>query len=262
MRQMKFRPCIDLHGGKVKQIVGSTLTDGGGSGDAELVTNFESERSAADYARMYAADALAGGHVIMLGSGNEEAALSALQAYPQGLQIGGGINTDNASKYLDAGASHVIVTSYVFQNGQIHFERLRSMMETVGKERLVLDLSCRKRGDTYYVVTDRWQKFTEFEVTEGNLKMLAEYCDEFLIHAVDVEGLCRGIESELVEKLGRWATIPTTYAGGVSQFSDLSLVNELGKGKIDLTIGSALDIFGGTISYEEVVRWSKKGNGV
>ncbi|GIP31595.1 phosphoribosylformimino-5-aminoimidazole carboxamide ribotide isomerase [Paenibacillus sp. J2TS4] len=249
---MQFRPCIDLHDGKVKQIVGSSLNDGSSE---SLVTNFEAEMSAADYARLYAKDGLVGGHVIKLGPGNEEAALSALQAYPGGLQIGGGINADNAKQYIEAGASHVIVTSYVFQNGQIDFERLTQLVSIVGKERLVLDLSCRKREDTYFVVTDRWQKFTSYEITKENLDELSAYCAEFLIHAVDVEGLCRGIETDLVKKLGAWVTIPTTYAGGVSQFADLDLVKELGQGRIDLTIGSALDIFGGTIPYRDVVQW-------
>lgn len=249
---MRFRPCIDLHDGKVKQIVGGSLHDGGTD---SLVTNFESDRSAADFARLYAADGLVGGHVIKLGAGNEEAALSALAAYPGGLQLGGGVTADNAAAYLEAGASHVIVTSYVFRNGQIDFERLSRLVGEVGKDRLVLDLSCRKRGDAYYVVTDRWQTFTSFEVTKQNLDRLSGYCAEFLIHAVDVEGLCRGIETELVQKLGAWVTIPTTYAGGVSQLSDMRLVHELGGGNIDLTIGSALDIFGGSIPYRDVVNW-------
>ncbi|MDF2716260.1 MAG: hypothetical protein K0R28_3185 [Paenibacillus sp.] len=249
---MKFRPCIDLHDGKVKQIVGSSLHDG--STDA-LVTNFESDMSSADFARLYAKDGLVGGHVIMLGPGNEEAAVAALRAYPGGLQLGGGINADNAESYLDAGASHVIVTSYVFKNGQIDFERLTALVNKIGKDKLVLDLSCRRQGDTYYVVTDRWQKFTSFEITKENLDHLSTFCAEFLIHAVDVEGMCRGIEANLVKKLGDWVTIPTTYAGGVSQLSDLQLVHELGSGKIDLTIGSALDIFGGSIAYHDVVNW-------
>ncbi|MDF2714191.1 MAG: hisA [Paenibacillus sp.] len=249
---MKFRPCIDLHDGKVKQIVGSSLHDG--SKEA-LVTNFESDMSSADFARLYAKDGLTGGHVIMLGPGNVEAAISALRAYPGGLQLGGGINADNAEAYLMEGASHVIVTSYVFKDGQIDFERLNGLVSQIGKERLVLDLSCRKQGDSYFVVTDRWQKFTSFEITKDNLDHLSTFCAEFLIHAVDVEGLCRGIETKLVEKLGEWVTIPTTYAGGVSRLSDLQLVNELGRGKIDLTIGSALDIFGGTIAYGDVVKW-------
>jgi phosphoribosylformimino-5-aminoimidazole carboxamide ribotide isomerase len=249
---MKFRPCIDLHDGKVKQIVGSSLHDG--STDA-LVTNFESDMSSADFARLYAKDGLVGGHVIMLGPGNEEAAVAALRAYPGGLQLGGGINADNAESYLDDGASHVIVTSYVFKNGQIDFERLTALVNKIGKDKLVLDLSCRRQGDTYYVVTDRWQKFTSFEITKENLDHLSTFCAEFLIHAVDVEGMCRGIEANLVKKLGDWVTIPTTYAGGVSQLSDLQLVHELGSGKIDLTIGSALDIFGGSIAYRDVVNW-------
>jgi len=247
---MKFRPCIDLHGGKVKQIVGSTLVDGN---EAALVTNFESERSAADFAALYKEDGLAGGHVVMLGPGNEAAALSALGTYPGGLQIGGGITADNAKPYLDAGASHVIVTSYVFRDGAIDFDRLRTLSRTVGKERLVLDLSCRKRGDAYYVVTDRWQKFTNFDITPANLRELASYCDEFLVHAVDVEGKQSGIEADLVAKLGEWAPIPTTYAGGVSTFEDIDVVERLGRGNVDLTIGSALDLFGGRIPYRKVV---------
>ncbi|TMV50016.1 phosphoribosylformimino-5-aminoimidazole carboxamide ribotide isomerase [Paenibacillus mesophilus] len=249
---MKFRPCIDLHDGKVKQIVGSSLHDGRTD---DLVTNFESELSSADFARMYAEDGLVGGHVIMLGPGNEEAAIAALRAYPGGLQLGGGIHADNAESYLEAGASHVIVTSYVFKNGHIDFERLNALVNKIGKDKLVLDLSCRRQGDTYYVVTDRWQKFTTFEITKENLDHLSTFCAEFLIHAVDVEGMCRGIETNLVKKLGDWVTIPTTYAGGVSQLSDMRLVHELGSGKIDLTIGSALDIFGGSIAYRDVVNW-------
>jgi phosphoribosylformimino-5-aminoimidazole carboxamide ribotide isomerase len=250
---MKFRPCIDLHSGKVKQIVGGSLSDA--SSDA-LVTNFESELSAADYARMYAQDELTGGHVIMLGQGNEEAALSALHAYPGGLHIGGGMNPDNVEIYLAAGASHVIVTSYVFKDGQIHFQNLNRIVQKVGKERLVLDLSCRKMDDKYFVVTDRWQKFTSYEITKENLDELSGYCDEFLIHAVDVEGLCRGVEQDLLKLLGDWVTIPTTYAGGVSSFHDLDLVRTLGKGKVDVTIGSALDIFGGSIPYRDIVKLS------
>jgi phosphoribosylformimino-5-aminoimidazole carboxamide ribotide isomerase len=211
--------------------------------------------SSADFARLYAKDGLIGGHVIMLGPGNEEAAEAALHAYPGGLQLGGGINADNAESYLDAGASHVIVTSYVFKNGHIDFERLTALVNKIGKDKLVLDLSCRRQGDTYYVVTDRWQKFTTFEITKENLDHLSTFCAEFLIHAVDVEGMCRGIEANLVKKLGDWVTIPTTYAGGVSQLSDLQLVHDLGSGKIDLTIGSALDIFGGSIAYHDVVNW-------
>lgn len=249
---MKFRPCIDLHDGKVKQIVGSSLQD---ASRDELVTNFESERSAADYARQYARDGLTGGHVIKLGPGNEQAALTALEAYPGGLQLGGGVDADNAQTYLEAGASHVIVTSYVFRDGQIDFDRLDRLVSRIGKERLVLDLSCRRRDDAYFVVTDRWQKFTDFEVTEQNLHRLSAYCAEFLVHAVDVEGMCRGIEAELVAKLGKWAPIPVTYAGGVSRLEDMRLVYELGLGKVDLTIGSALDLFGGSIRYEDVVNW-------
>lgn len=247
---MKFRPCIDLHQGKVKQIVGGTLTDN----SANLVENFVSEHDAGYYAELFRKDGLGGGHVIMLGPGNQEEALKALAAYPNGLQVGGGINTDNAGFYLDQGASHVIVTSYVFRDGAVDYENLKGLVKAIGKERLVLDLSCRAKDGTYYVVTDRWQKFTEFEMNETNLANLAGYCGEFLIHAADVEGRRQGIEEELVSRLGRWASIPITYAGGIKDLSDLDMIDRLGQGKMDFTIGSALDIFGGKLAYAEVIR--------
>ncbi len=250
-----FRPCIDLHEGKVKQLVGGTLND-----EAQSVrTNFESARPASWYAELYQRDALPGGHVIMLGPGNEAAARSALQAFPGGLQVGGGINSDNARSWLDAGASHVIVTSYVFREGRLDWDRLRSLVSAIGKQRLVLDLSCRKRGKEYFVVTDRWQKFTELTVSATTLKHLAASCDEFLIHAVDMEGLCQGVDLELVEKLSQWTSLPTTYAGGARSLADLEGVTRVGEGRIDLTIGSALDIFGGTgVRYADVVALNQK----
>ena len=247
---MKFRPCIDLHQGKVKQIVGGTLTDN----SENLVENFVSCHDATYYANLFKRDGLTGGHVIMLGPGNETEALKALAVYPQGLQVGGGINADNAGFYLEHGASHVIVTSYVFRDGVIDYQNLKSLVKAIGKGRLVLDLSCRAKGGIYYVVTDRWQKFTDFEIDETNLVDLAEYCAEFLIHAADVEGRRQGIEEDLVAKLGQWVTIPTTYAGGIKDLADLELINRLGQGKLDFTVGSALDIFGGPLAYEEVVR--------
>ncbi|WP_040548271.1 phosphoribosylformimino-5-aminoimidazole carboxamide ribotide isomerase [Pedosphaera parvula] len=250
-----FRPCIDLHEGKVKQIVGGTLE----SGASALRTNFVSDRSSAYYAEMYKRDGLKGGHVIMLGPGNEEAGRAALRAYPGGLHIGGGITIDNAASFLREGASHVIVTSWVFQGGRVDWDRLTRLVKAIGKKQLVLDLSCRRKGADYFVVTDRWQKFTELTVAEESLQRFADYCAEFLIHAVDVEGLCRGIDHELVEKLGRWSPIPTTYAGGASSLQDLEEVTRLGKGRVDLTIGSALDIFGGTgVRYEDVVAFNRK----
>jgi phosphoribosylformimino-5-aminoimidazole carboxamide ribotide isomerase len=250
-----FRPCIDLHEGQVKQIVGGTL----GGDPAQLRTNFVSERPAAWYADLYRRDALGGGHVIMLGSGNEAAARAALQAYPGGLQIGGGIHLENAPAWLEAGASHVIVTSWVFRDGRLDAERLAALVQAVGKKRLVLDLSCRRRGLDYYVVTDRWQKFTELTLSRDHLAVLARSCDEFLIHAADVEGLCQGIDGELVESLARWATIPTTYAGGAKSLSDLEEVSRRSSGRVDLTIGSALDIFGGTgVKYAEAVAFNRR----
>ena len=248
-----FRPCIDLHEGKVKQIVGGSL------GDSGLRTNFVSDRSAAWYAELYKRDGLAGGHVIMLGPGNETEARAALAAYPGGLQIGGGINARNARDWLEGGASHVIVTSWVFREGRVDLERLGELVKTVGKNRLVLDLSCRKRGENYYVVTDRWQKFTDMAITPETLRKLAGSCAEFLIHAVDKEGLRRGIDRELVGKLGRWTPIPTTYAGGANSLADLEEVTLLGEEKIDLTIGSALDIFGGHgVLFADVVKFNRR----
>jgi phosphoribosylformimino-5-aminoimidazole carboxamide ribotide isomerase len=251
---MRFRPCIDLHNGKVKQIVGGTLTDS----EKGLVENFVSDKGAEYYAEMFKNDGLVGGHVIMLGTGNEEAAVKALRIYPGGLHIGGGINNENAAFYLENGASHVIVTSYVFKNGEINFVNLDRIISEVGKEKLVLDLSCRKKDDSYFVVTDRWQKYTDFKITDENITELSTYCDEFLIHAVDVEGKNRGINEELVAKLGEWVNIPTTYAGGASSLEDIDKLKILGKGKLDLTIGSALDIYGGKLSYKEVLKYFNK----
>ena len=248
-----FRPCIDLHEGKVKQIVGGTLSDAGAR------TNFVSEQSAAWFAELYRRDDLRGGHVIMLGAGNETEARAALKAFPSGLQIGGGINAENARGWLDAGASHVIVTSWVFREGRVDWARLDELVQAIGKEKLVLDLSCRKRGEEYFVVTDRWQKFTELVVNAETLKKFSTYCDEFLIHAVDVEGLCRGIDGELVAKLGAWSPIPMTYAGGANSLADLEAVTKLGQGKVDLTIGSALDIFGGSgVKYADCVTFNRR----
>ena len=250
-----FRPCIDLHEGKVKQIVGGTLNAGPG----RLQTNFVSDRPAAWYAELYQRDGLKGGHVIMLGPGNDTEARAALQTYPGGLQIGGGVNLNNARAWLDAGASHVIVTSWVFRGGQVDWERLAQLVEAIGKARLVLDLSCRRRGGGYFVVTDRWQKFTDLAISRESLEKLAEWCAEFLIHAVDVEGQCRGIDQELVSNLGQWSPIPTTYAGGAKSLADLEAVTRLGQGRIDLTIGSALDIFGGSgVRYEDAVAFNRQ----
>ena len=250
-----FRPCIDLHDGKVKQIVGGTLNTADGE---TLRTNFVSEKSPAYYAELYRNDGLSGGHVIKLGQGNDSAALEALAAYPQGLQIGGGVNADNAGGFIDAGASAVIVTSFVFSNGEFHEGNLAALLKAVGKERIVLDLSCRKTADgRYMVVTDRWRNFTTIEVCGKTLEKLASSCTEFLIHAVDVEGKCSGIDTELVELLAEYSPCKCVYAGGISSFADIQLIADSGKGKIDFTIGSALDIFGGHIAYKDVVNYCK-----
>lgn len=249
---MKFRPCIDLKNGKVVQIVGGTLNDDQAHAP---ITNFETERTPVEFAEQYQKDQLHGGHVIALGPGNHDAAISALKAFPGGLQMGGGITPENAEEYLNAGASHVIVTSHVFSRGTIDMDKLNALVQKVGKKRLVLDLSCRKKDGQFYIVTDRWQTFTRVAVTEETLSSLSAHCDEFLIHGVDVEGKMGGIQTELVEILGKHSPIPTTYAGGASRFSDLDLVKKLGKNRVDLTIGSALDLFGGTIPYDDVVAW-------
>ena len=249
---MKFRPCIDLRNGKVVQIVGGTLTDNTGSSP---VTNFESMTAPSAFAKMYQADRLYGGHVIALGPGNTDAALAALEAFPGGLQMGGGVTPENAAQFLDAGASHVIVTSYVFSNGIMDMDKLKALLNAVGKDRLVLDLSCRLRDEKFWIVTDRWQNFTEVAVTPDTLEQLSGFCDEFLVHGVDVEGKMQGIQEALVTLLGKHSPIPVTYAGGAGSFNDLDRVNSLGNGRVDLTIGSALDIFGGTIPYGDVVAW-------
>ncbi|HEY3860343.1 MAG TPA: phosphoribosylformimino-5-aminoimidazole carboxamide ribotide isomerase [Verrucomicrobiae bacterium] len=250
-----FRPCIDLHEGKVKQIVGGSLT----GQPSDLRVHFVSERPSRWFAELYRRDGLAGGHVIMLGPGNEQSARDALAAYPGGLHVGGGIGLENAAGWLDAGASHVIVTSWIFSGGELDWARLKALAGAIGRNRLVLDLSCRKRGADYFVVTDRWQKFTSLKIEPETLAQLGGWCDEFLIHAADVEGLCRGIDLELVRLLGLWSPRPATYAGGAKALSDLEDVADAGGGKINLTIGSALDIFGGSlVRYDDVVALNRK----
>ena len=246
---MRFRPCIDLHQGRVKQIVGATL---GQAGD-DLRVNFEARHGADWYARLYRRDGLSGGHVIMLGPGNEEAARSALAAWPQGLQVGGGITIENATSWLEAGAAAVIVTSWIFPGGRLDENRLADLCRKTGRRHLVLDLSCRRRQDSYWVVKDRWQTFTDFMVTPRSLDRLARFCSEFLIHGVDVEGRCQGIEKDLVSLLGRWSGRPVTYAGGIRSMEDIRLIAELGRGAVDFTVGSALDIFGGSdLEYDRL----------
>ena len=255
---MEFRPCIDIHNGSVKQIVGSSLRD---QNDAAR-ENFVAKQDAAFFARLYQEYGIRNGHIILLNpvsspyyNETKKQALSALAAYPGGLQVGGGITPDNAKEFLDAGASHVIVTSYVFKDGHIQYDRLKELVKTVGKDRLVLDLSARMKEDHYYIVTDRWQKYTDVELTEETLNMLASYCDEFLVHAVDVEGKANGIEKTLAARLGEWGKLPVTYAGGVHNFEDLSILKQLGRDRVHVTIGSALDLFGGIMTFEEVLRF-------
>ena len=256
---MEFRPCIDIHNGKVKQIVGGSLKDEGNMADE----NFVSGQDAVFYANLYKKEGFRGGHIILLNARDSEyyeatkkQAVSALQAYPGGLQVGGGITAENAEEFLAAGASHVIVTSYVFCDGQIQMDRLTKLRDTVGKEHLVLDLSCRKKDGKYYIVTDRWQRFTEQMITEDLLEQLAGYCDEFLVHAVDVEGKSAGIEKRIVEMLGKVEKHAVTYAGGIHSMNDVEFINDRGNSKVDFTIGSALDIFGGNIKYKDVALYN------
>lgn len=257
---MRFRPCIDIHNGCVKQIVGGSLADKGNKAQ----DNFVSEQDGSYYGELYKSRGLTGGHIIILNPvGSEfyekdlQQAYSALSAFEGGLQIGGGINDKNAAGFLDKGASHVIVTSFVFRNGKIDEHNLTLMKNAVGKDRLVLDLSCRKRGEDYYIVTDRWQKFTDTRLCPETIERLRNSCDEFLIHAVDVEGKANGIEDDVARMLGDIEDMPATYAGGISSFEDLEKLKVLGKGRVDFTIGSALDIFGGNMSFEEVCGFDK-----
>lgn len=255
---MEFRPCIDIHNGKVKQIVGGSLKDE----NNQAAENFVAQQDAAFYARLYRERRIKGGHIILLNpvesefySATKAQAMQALQAYPGGMQVGGGIHADNVGAFLDAGASHVIVTSYVFRDGVVNYENLKRLVSLVGRQRLVLDLSCRRKGDDYYIVTDRWQRFTQEKIDISLLEQLAQYADEFLIHAVDVEGKAQGIEQDLVKILGEWGQLPVTYAGGVGSFEDLRTLQELGRGRLNVTIGSALDVFGGTMEFEKVCRF-------
>ncbi|KAI0053642.1 Phosphoribosylformimino-5-aminoimidazole carboxamide ribotide isomerase [Auriscalpium vulgare] len=250
-RRSLFRPCIDLHGGQVKQIVGGTLSED----TAALRTNFVSSESPAYFATLYKEHGLLGGHLIKLGAGNEQAAEDALKAWPGGLQIGGGINDQNAHQWISLGASKVIVTSYLFPGTRFSLERLQGISSLVGKERLVVDVSCRRRGDKWLIAMNKWQDITDMEVCQETLDMLSEYCSEFLIHAADVEGLCEGIDEALVAKLGEWVRIPTTYAGGAKDLSDVDLVERLSGGRVDLTYGSSLDIFGGKlVRFQDLVQ--------
>jgi len=251
---MLFRPCIDLHQGQVKHIVGTTLSDAN-----RPSTNFVADHPPSYFADLYHRDNLTGGHVIMLGPGNEEAANEAVNAYPQGLQIGGGITAANATLWLERGAGQVIVTSYVFRDGQLYWESLEKMVEAVGKEHLILDLSCALHDGRYVVMTDRWQKSTDFVIDQHNLEELAASCGEFLIHATAVEGKQEGVDAELIRLLGDIAPIPTTYAGGVRSMADIEIIERLGQNRLDFTVGSALDIFGGQgLRYEEMVAFNRR----
>ena len=260
---VSFRPCIDIHRGRVKQIVGSSLRDEKSVEEETPKTNFETDVKSSEFAKMYQRDQIFGGHAILLSKDEEtkRAAIEATRAFPGGLQIGGGVTPETAAEYLDNDASHVIVTSYVFHDGKLDEERLEKLLNVVGKKRLVLDLSCRRDandGNKYKVVTDRWQKWTDLVVDKETLERLSEKCDEFLVHGVDVEGKKMGLDLDLVELLGKYCTIPVTYAGGARSIEDLELVKSYGQNRVDVTIGSALDCFGGNLKYKDVIDWHNK----
>ena len=254
---MKFRPCIDIHNGQVKQIVGGSLQDEGN----QARENFVATQDAAFFANLYQKHDLKGGHIILLNGkdssfyeATKAQAIKALKAYPKGMQIGGGINDENAYEYLEQGADKVIVTSFVFKNGQVSYENLEKLVKAVGKENLVLDLSCRKKEGQYYIVTDRWQKYTDVVLTEESLEYFSKFCSEFLVHAVDVEGKTAGIENQVAALLGNWGQMPITYAGGIHSYEDLETLKVLGKDKVDFTIGSALDLFGGKLAFDKILK--------
>lgn len=257
MATTMFRPCIDLHEGKVKQIVGGTLDDSG------AVENFVSERSPSWYANFFAKDQLRGGHIIKLGPGNDEAAREALAAWPGGFQIGGGISSDNADEWIEAGASSVIVTSWLFNSeGKFLEDRARLLANRIGAEKVTIDLSCRRVGAGWTVAMNRWQTLTEMDVGLNIIAHLSKYCGEFLIHAADVEGQCAGVDIPLVNLLGQWTGCPITYAGGVRGLEDLKLIDEASDGRLDATVGSSLDLFGGTgVSYESLLNWNRRTSG-
>ena len=256
MAMTKFRPCIDLHEGKVKQIVGGTLNDEGAE------ENFVSEKSPSWYAEKFRESGLKGGHVIQLGPGNLRAAREALAAWPGGLQLGGGVSLENAGEWVEAGASQVIVTSWLFdQDGNFLGDRLKALAEEIGMEKIVVDLSCRQVADGWKVAMNRWQTITEMVIDLDIIDHLSQYCAEFLIHAADVEGQCSGVDVPLVELLGQWTGCPITYAGGVRGLEDLKLINEASAGRLDATVGSALDLFGGSgVTYDELLAWNAQSS--
>ncbi|KAH9448534.1 hypothetical protein MJO28_014991 [Puccinia striiformis f. sp. tritici] len=250
-----FRACLDLHAGQVKQIVGGSLDL---REPDKLQTNFESSQPIEYYTDLYRQHQLTGTHLIKLGPANDEVARRGLESWPGQIQVGGGINLDNAQDWLDAGASKVIVTSYLFPDQKLDTDRLRKLTERIGKNQLVIDLSCKRVRSSWMVAMNQWTTLTDTEVNQATLDDLSESCSEFLIHAADYEGLCQGIDTELVQRLGEWAKIPVTYAGGAKAASDLSLVDSLSNGKVDLTFGSSLDIFGGQlVKFDDLVKWNR-----
>lgn len=258
---MQFRPCIDIHNGKVKQIVGSSLRDA----NDYAKENFVSEKGADFFADLYKEKNLKGGHVILLNSkdsefyeATKEEALRALEAFPKGLGVGGGITDENAGEFLHAGASHVIVTSYLFEDGRLSKEKMEKLRDVAGREHIVFDLSVKRFEDGYHIMSNRWQVKTDEVLTPKLLKKLEGYCDEYLIHAVDVEGNNNGIETTLVEELSEYEGNAVTYAGGIHSYEDIEILRKAGKGRIHFTVGSALDLFGGKLSFEKICGMSEE----
>ncbi|MBT3539096.1 phosphoribosylformimino-5-aminoimidazole carboxamide ribotide isomerase [bacterium] len=247
---MQFRPCIDILNGKVTQIVGETLAT-----NSLVAENFVTNKNAAYFADLYKKNNLAGGHIIMLDKTEKTKSqtIEALKTFPQDFQVGGNINSDNAQEFINAGASHIIVTSYIFKDNKLSPLRLQRLMSAVKKEKIVLDLSCRKKNNEYYVVTNRWQIFSNFKVTSKNLETLSNYCDEFLIHGVDSEGKLQGVEIDLLNILKDFTGIPITYAGGIRDMNDIEKIKQTGNGYINFSVGTALDIFGGELNYNKVI---------
>lgn len=197
--------------------------------------------------------------MIKLGDGNDAAARAALQAWPGGLQLGGSINALNAAEWLEAGAEKLIVTSWLFPNCTFSIERLAEISSLIGRDRLVVDLSCRCTGDGWTVAINKWQTLTDMQLNGESLHRVARFCSEFLIHAADVEGLCCGIDERLVKMLALWSPLPCTYAGGGRRIEDLDLVDRLSNGRVDVTFGSALDIFGGSgIKLVDCIKWNRE----
>ncbi|KAF6005708.1 hypothetical protein HII12_005282 [Brettanomyces bruxellensis] len=243
--------CIDIHGGKVKQIVGGTLNQDDteqskNTCKSNLETNFVSEKSSSYYAKLYEEHGIIRTHVIKLGSleENNRVAIEALKAWPKHLQIGGGINDTNAKYWIQQGADKVIVTSWLFPKGQFDKSRLERISQLVGKEHLVVDLSYFDAGG---VEQGRLLSYSRGTARNSSFMQLM------------LKAFCKGIDQELVAKLAEWCTSPIVYAGGAKSIDDLKLVDKLSHGRVDLTFGSALDLFGGKlVRFKDCCKWNQQ----